>query len=766
MRKSIKISLCLLAGLIISIIAVLSFVIATFDNDNYRKGLISLVENLTDCQIEIDTPFTTEISLKPSFSASTIRLFIPGRPEPIKLQNLKLKITSTALIRGRLGLDVAGSITDPESLKWLLPEELYAINSIELKAQLVIAESELNLKKLKVSGRNAEGLEIDINGNGLIEDFSALQPFSKLDLAIDITSPDSHSLKGFLPDNLPELGPVKGSLRLIATSSSALAAEAIDLDFGRTGELSIKAVGRIAKIPVDPDIINTGIDLKLALQTPKSSVIGRLIDQPLPEVGPVAITTQFLGSKKESQIKNLDIHAGNSGGLEFKVRGNLSLGDSSDDLAKILQEIDLETAISAPTGTELPTIDKASPANLKVPQSGPLTSTFKLHGNLEKISLSNFSASFGKTTVTADVNASLTGKRPLFTGKVASRIFYLDDFLTPAADPPAKTPQKLKDDKTPDTPVSPASENTPLLSRQPLPRDWLHLFDCDINLSIDKVVGFQSGLRNLVLAVKIEDGKLLADPASFISYDGYAETSLLIDDSNILPIIKFKGVFDDLDMIGLLTSFDLSSPVSGKLTMHADLFTQGLSLHELAVNLNGPFEVVLEEGKVPSRLAKMIAIDLFGWSYDQILMQDKYTEISCGIIALKAEEGILESRVFMLESPNLRITGAGTINLESETLDITIYPKEKRKFWATATPINITGPLQNPKVFAIPVKTAALLYGGALLAPQIFLPAIGLEYLWGIVSKDEEGAKSPCFEYLQQHPQGSGKTNQQKVPSR
>jgi hypothetical protein len=40
------------------------------------------------------------------------------------------------------------------------------------------------------------------------------------------------------------------------------------------------------------------------------------------------------------------------------------------------------------------------------------------------------------------------------------------------------------------------------------------------------------------------------------------------------------------------------------------------------------------------------------------------------------------------------------------------------------------------------------LCGGALLAPQFFLPAIGLNYLWEKVSKDKEGAKSPCFKYL------------------
>jgi len=66
------------------------------------------------------------------------------------------------------------------------------------------------------------------------------------------------------------------------------------------------------------------------------------------------------------------------------------------------------------------------------------------------------------------------------------------------------------------------------------------------------------------------------------------------------------------------------------------------------------------------------------------------------------------------------------------------------------TPVTIKGPLRDPDVRAIPVTSMAILSGGALLAPQFFLPAIGLNYLWEMVSKDRKGAKSPCFERLRQ----------------
>jgi hypothetical protein len=134
-------------------------------------------------------------------------------------------------------------------------------------------------------------------------------------------------------------------------------------------------------------------------------------------------------------------------------------------------------------------------------------------------------------------------------------------------------------------------------------------------------------------------------------------------------------------------------------------------------------------------------------------MNEKYTEIQCGILALKAEKGVLKSRVFMLESANLMVTGAGTVDLGNEICDLVLSPKKKRKFWAVVTPVKITGPLQDPHIITIPAKKAALLSGGILLAPQFVLPALGLDYLWEMVSKDKSGVKSPCFEYLEQRPQ-------------
>ena len=614
-----------------------------FDDDDYRRGLVSLVNALTDYQIEIEEPFTSHIALEPVFTAAAVKVVLPGKPEALVFRKVDLVLTPAALLQGRLQLEVAGLVTASASLKWLLPLELYELNSVNLAGHVSASASGLSIRDFKAQGSNPQGVKIEVTGAGLINDFSAPQPFSELDLLIKVVSPDSRSLKGYLLDDLPEMGPVRGSLRLVAVSDSELGVEEIELDFGTKDKLLLQAAGRIATIPVDPGSINTGIDLKLVLQAPQTEAVGRVLDKSLPEVGAVAIAGQFQGASNKFQV---------------------------DD--------------------------------------------FKL--------------SFGRTVIEADLNVSFIGRSPDFAGRITAQTLYLDDFL----------PQLVASQTTPDNdqvnnPEAQEESDGKDLQNEPLfpLLDRLHDLDCAIDITIDKVIGFKEELRDLKLGVKIKNDRLSIYPVNFVFDGGYVNASLLMDEIEAVPEIALKCAVDDLDLVESLRSFDLNSPVTGKLTVNADLHSRGTSPHELVTNLNGRFEAALEDGRVPSQMLNLIAVDMLGWSLHRALMKKS-------------------TPTFILEAPIVRITGAGTVDLTTEICDLTLYPKKKKKLWASVTPVTIKGPLRKSTVRAIPVKTAAVLYGGALLSPQFFLPAIGLNYLWEMVSKDKDGVQSPCFEHLQQ----------------
>ncbi len=792
MPGRLKTVLFTITGFALAVIAVPGFILTTFNNEDYRKSLTFLVNNLSAYQISIDNPFKCEISVTPRLTAARIRILPPGPADPLEFKNITIKLRPQALLRGRLRLIVSGLIDEAKTLKYLLPKELSALKAVRFNTEFSTDTSMLDLHKFTADGRNRSGLALKLSGTGLIENLSAPQPFTKLDLTIKVNSRKSRPLQGYLPEKLPEIGPVHGSLRLIAISDSALAAQDIKLDFGRKDKLYLQARGRINHIPIDPETINTGNDFHLLLQTVTTADLAVLIpprvNKPLPEIGPLTISADFRGSKKRARLENISFRNQNPTGLEIRINGKLALSGADRDAGNPVQSLEFDTSITAPAGARLPDfsslqvifctkeqdltvrkcsdktylrtemarlgcgicprISKTTDQNLRVPPSGPLRASGKLTGDRKKISLKNFSAQIGKTAITAEIDAAFTDKLPLISGKIVIPTLFPNDFPgysdTPESSPqPQNAKKNLSDKKKP----AAAPE---LFSRQPLSWDWLRRLNSNIRLYIKNIATLQNNFKNLELAIIINDGRLKIDPITFAFEGGYADISLFIDDTNSIPTMKLNAAVNDLDLNGFLKSLAVNAPIAGKLTLHSRFSSRGRSPHDLAANLSGDFGMALEEGVVPSHVLKLIAVDLLGWSFSRSVMKKKHTEINCCILGFAINQGIITNQAFIFDSKNLTITGAGTIDLKTETCDLTILPKKKRKFWAMVTPVKISGPLRNPHILAIPYKKAALLYGGILLAPQFFLPAVGINYLWEMISRDG-GAKNPCLEYLHQH---------------
>ena len=75
----------------------------------------------------------------------------------------------------------------------------------------------------------------------------------------------------------------------------------------------------------------------------------------------------------------------------------------------------------------------------------------------------------------------------------------------------------------------------------------------------------------------------------------------------------------------------------------------------------------------------------------------KDTAIRCGVADFRAHQGVLTAQTLILDTDPVLITGGGTIELASETLDLELegHPKELRMLRISA-PISVQGPLLHP----------------------------------------------------------------------
>jgi hypothetical protein len=103
-------------------------------------------------------------------------------------------------------------------------------------------------------------------------------------------------------------------------------------------------------------------------------------------------------------------------------------------------------------------------------------------------------------------------------------------------------------------------------------------------------------------------------------------------------------------------------------------------------------------------------------------------------------EGVLKSTLLAADGPRLAIEGNLKLDLDAETIDAVFIPKQKRKLFASASPVRLSGDMRDPDVTAIPAKEAAAKIGALVLVPYVAIPVTLLGKLWESVDdKDSYG---------------------------
>jgi uncharacterized protein involved in outer membrane biogenesis len=202
---------------------------------------------------------------------------------------------------------------------------------------------------------------------------------------------------------------------------------------------------------------------------------------------------------------------------------------------------------------------------------------------------------------------------------------------------------------------------------------------------------------------------------------------------------------EDLQLGTLMAQLQQKPVAGGLLSTIIELQAEGNTPFEMVASLNGKVGVVLEEGKIRRDLMNLLAMDFLGWTVTQTVRRGAYADIDCGLGRFTLNQGVVNVDAFFLEGPVAAITGGGQIDLPAETLDVTLLPERKQRFFVSS-PVRVRGDLRSPEVSAIPVRTASAEIAAFSLLPQIYLPAKALGFLFGLVASDEDEAKSPCFQ--------------------
>lgn len=433
------------------------------------------------------------------------------------------------------------------------------------------------------------------------------------------------------------------------------------------------------------------------------------------EIGADALTVMALGSY---QGKKLDIQLKSTGvlpwvakqGEPIPVELNVSLGRARLDFkgnaadALGMQQLSGQFAVS---GSSLAAAGQALGVTL------PNTPAFRTEGNLVR-DADNWQVNIDNATIgSSRLNGRFVYKggktQPLLTGELKGPSLVLAD-LGPTVGAPAEKQ------------VAAATSKGRVLPDKPFDLPSLRAMDADVKIDIDNLdLGSEilKPLRPLRAHLAVTEGVLTISDIQAKTAKGELAGSVQLDGREDIAIWNV-----DLNWANVQLEQWLNIPrpgneppyVTGTMNGAAKLSGQGRSTAEILGSLAGNVRTQVRNGTMSHLIVEAAGLDaaeaLGVW-----FRGDDVLQMTCAFADLDANNGVLQPKVFVIDTQDSAMWVNGSISMKTEALNlrVVVTPKDFSPV-SLRTPLLITGTMGSPDVSLEKGPIAGKVAGAVLLS--------------------------------------------------
>ena len=696
---------------------------------------------------------------------------------------------SVADARSGTGLDlqVEARSSNPQALSWLLFKKHDLMQTVHVSGTLRRDAVQFSLHDLNASAETADGTKLQVNGSTVVYPQGHRLTQADAGLAVQFSAPTLATVNLLEIDEISELGPASGSLKL-ALGMDALAIYNADIEIGNRKQSLMMLKGDIGYVQLLEELDLSELNLLTDIQTAQIAQLGKQLNYELPELGPARLQGKLVTQGSELILQDAKLNIGTKGQPILLANGLLAtqlrdpknfrlglavdlpasafsrLGELFDytlpelgpthitgSLEATKSELHFKEGLLVVGTTHQPTIrtdfmlttqlGKGSTINTKFDMAvAQLIAAFsdmqpkdlgRLQGDaiisdldgewgIESISLA--SAQTGLYHL--QLSGNLKDGKPVLDGNFNIPVLRLEDInIGPLRKDKESEPSKDK------------SDSPHVFSRKPLDFEFLNAVDLDLLVSIDKVESEKLTINSIESQLELKNGHLIA-PVHLVFEGGDTDINLDMRMA-ALPEYKLSIDSDNVSLGPLMAQVSNEIPIHGYSDIQLDLNTRGKTLHEMASSLSGNVDIELENIRIPKELMEILSVDIFGWVLSKSVAKQTHYNLNCVVLKFAINAGEVESKAIISDGPNMSIGGKIDMNLGEETLDIVLIPKQKKRLFASSTPVKIQGPMKEPKVDAIPAKVAIQEIGTLALLPGVFIPLRAGEKLWSLLSKND-----------------------------
>jgi len=359
----------------------------------------------------------------------------------------------------------------------------------------------------------------------------------------------------------------------------------------------------------------------------------------------------------------------------------------------------------------------------------PITPPYRLNGRLTKNAntwgYSNFEGMVGNSDLSGNLSYDTGSERGFLKAKLLSNNLDSRDLggfigLSPASENAAPEQQQAAEAKK----ASPK-----LIPDVPLKLERLRTTDLDVSLQAIKLVAPGIPFKGVEVRFNLKDGLLNLDPFKVVLADGTVDGKIEIDAGRDVPPMKMNLAFHQLSLGQFFENTRFAKTTEGVFGGKVNLAGTGSSLADVLATSNGNMTIIMSGGKISLLLIEASDLDL-AQALPLFLGKDKSTRIRCGVIDFDMKDGILNSKVVVLDTQDSLLIGNVGIDMKRETISAKLDAKPKDfSIFSAQIPLVVSGPLKAPAVGLDTKKagskgTAAAVLGSLLTPFAAILPFI------------------------------------------
>lgn len=278
--------------------------------------------------------------------------------------------------------------------------------------------------------------------------------------------------------------------------------------------------------------------------------------------------------------------------------------------------------------------------------------------------------------------------------------------------------------------------------------------DADVRFTGKRIVhSDQLPINDLDTHVVLNDGQLSLEPLRFGVAGGNLDAQIRLNGAVAPMQGQVRLSARDLKLKQLFPTFAPMQTSLGALNGDAKLSGTGNSVAALLGTANGELKMLINDGAVSRGLLEIAGLNVGNYLVGKLFGDDEVT-INCAAADLGIKQGLMSTRLFVVDTENSVIRVDGSANFASERLDFDVTPASKGlRIFSLRSPLYVRGTFKEPNA-GVQATPLALRGVGLVALGVAVAPAAGLLALVAPSGGDEPNQCAPLLRQMQRGGKG------------